>query len=145
MALSKTYAINTSRAISETLDGETIIINLESGTYYSMNETGSLVWSYLESGYSLDTIVECLLQQYEATPEIVEKAVLDLIALLEADQLIAQTDAPGIPLPLEEIDIPKKPFVVPVIEKYEDMQEMLLADPIHDVDTAGWPKRKDSN
>jgi hypothetical protein len=27
-----------------------------------------------------------------------------------------------------------------LLNKYSDMQELLLLDPIHDVDDAGWPK-----
>jgi hypothetical protein len=27
----------------------------------------------------------------------------------------------------------------PVLDKYTDMQELLLLDPIHEVDDAGWP------
>jgi hypothetical protein len=30
----------------------------------------------------------------------------------------------------------------PVLEKYTDMQELLLLDPIHDVEEAGWPKAR---
>ena len=34
-------------------------------------------------------------------------------------------------------------FVVPTLEKYTDMEALLLADPIHEVDeAAGWPKPK---
>jgi hypothetical protein len=29
-----------------------------------------------------------------------------------------------------------------VLERYTDMQELLLLDPIHDVDESGWPHRK---
>jgi hypothetical protein len=29
-----------------------------------------------------------------------------------------------------------------VLERYTDMQELLLLDPIHDVDQTGWPRRK---
>ena len=39
MPEAKTYSINASRAISENLDGETIIINLETGSYYSLNHS----------------------------------------------------------------------------------------------------------
>lgn len=34
------------------------------------------------------------------------------------------------------------PFEPPVLEKYTDMQDLLLLDPIHEVDDTGWPKRK---
>jgi len=37
------------------------------------------------------------------------------------------------------------PFVLPVLERYTDMQELLLIDPIHDVDETGWPRRKEQS
>jgi hypothetical protein len=36
----------------------------------------------------------------------------------------------------------KEAWVAPTIQRYEDMQAMLLADPIHDVDQSGWPTLK---
>ena len=53
--MTKTYKVNTGKIISETLDGETIIINLETGCYYSMNPAGSQVWNAIIQGVSLDT------------------------------------------------------------------------------------------
>jgi hypothetical protein len=52
-------------------------------------------------------------------------------------------------------DIEKKPidfnskgilvaYISPVIETFSDMQEILLLDPVHDVDKAGWPISKNS-
>jgi hypothetical protein len=32
-------------------------------------------------------------------------------------------------------------YVPPVMNKHSDMQELLLLDPIHEVDEAGWPSR----
>ncbi len=31
------------------------------------------------------------------------------------------------------------PYAPPALETYTDMQELLLLDPIHDVDETGWP------
>ena len=42
----------------------------------------------------------------------------------------------------QEIIEQREVYLIPLIEKYEDMQEMLLADPIHDVEAMGWPKLK---
>ena len=33
----------------------------------------------------------------------------------------------------------RTPFMEPLIEKYEDMQDLLMLDPIYEVDFAGWP------
>ena len=37
----------------------------------------------------------------------------------------------------------RAPFDVPVLIAYTDMQDLLLADPIHDYDETGWPARVD--
>ncbi len=41
-------------------------------------------------------------------------------------------------------DESKTPFQIPVLDVYSDMQDLLLLDPIHDVDETGWPTPKDS-
>jgi hypothetical protein len=33
-------------------------------------------------------------------------------------------------------------YLQPSFEKYSDMQEMLLLDPIHEVSEAGWPHKE---
>ena len=40
---------------------------------------------------------------------------------------------------------PQEGFVAPQLHKYTDMQELLLLDPIHDVDQEGWPATTESN
>ena len=116
---SRTYTVNTKKAISETLDNETIIINLETGCYYSMNPAGTAIWSALTNG----------------TPIAINTpAVEDFFNQLITDGLVSEVSAND-----------NTPFTAteePKLEKYTDMQEMLLADPIHDVDTAGWPNLK---
>jgi hypothetical protein len=34
------------------------------------------------------------------------------------------------------------PYTKPVLNKYTDMQQLLLADPLHEVQEAGWPHTK---
>lgn len=116
----KKYTVNTNKAISETLDNETIIINMETGNYYSMNPVATIVWNTLLAGKSI-TVNNASLDQFLQT--------------LEQEGLIQAVDEP----------IQETPIVIdgePAFEKYEDMQEMLLADPIHDVEDMGWPKLK---
>ena len=120
--MSQSYAINRSRSISETLDGETIIIDLETGSYYSMNPAGTAVWEAIAANTSIDTA---------------EPSVTAFLETLTREGLIAETNEPNSSAPFS---VPG----TPTVEKYSDMEEMLLADPIHDVDTAGWPKMKDA-
>lgn len=141
MNLETKFEINPQKVISETLDGETIIINLETGTYYSMNETASFIWSDLQSGYSTQKIDEHLKLLYETEDKNIEQSLFEFIKLLEVNGLITRSEAISDVSVQNEVEH-RKSYSMPAIEKYEDMQEMLLADPIHDVDVAGWPKRK---
>lgn len=42
------FRINAPTVISETIDGEAIIINLDTGAYYSLRETGAAVWQLID-------------------------------------------------------------------------------------------------
>jgi hypothetical protein len=121
MTEAKKYAINAQKAISETIDNETILIQLETGCYYSMNPDATALWNALAAGKAI-----------AATHE----AVATCINLLQTDDIIS----PSPEMATETID--DGAFPDPKIEKYTDLQEMLLADPIHDVETAGWPTLK---
>jgi hypothetical protein len=133
------YIINTARAISETIDSETIIINLDTGNYYSMNESATLLWQQLATAQTADTLIAYFLSIYTEQASI-KKSVADILDFLLKEQLILETPDAVVTVPPSTAT--KKEFIAPKIEKYDDMQEMLLADPIHDVDDSGWPKLK---
>jgi hypothetical protein len=70
-----------------------------------------------------------------------------LLGQLQQENLIVPVDvAPAVDLTELQQILPasnghaKPSFNPPLLNKYSDMQELLLLDPIHDVDEAGWPK-----
>jgi len=137
------YAIRNKQVINETLDNETIIINLESGVYYSLNPIATLVWKGLIAGISIQVIAAELQTRYPETPDVAA-AVQKFITFIAMEQLIETTVAGTSDLEQfkAEVAANTNPFLAPSVEKYEDMQEMLLADPIHEVEQDGWPKLK---
>ena len=60
------YRVNSPQVISETVGGETIIVNLASGHYFSLQGTAVDVWEGVERGESVETIALQLGQRYEA-------------------------------------------------------------------------------
>lgn len=137
----KRYAINDSKVISETLEGETIIINLENGNYYSLNTTASVVWEMIVGKRTVDDMVGRIMGEYEVARQAAAEAVATFVEYLTQDNLIVETTEEEV----SEIEVApatpvtKQAFVAPFATRYEDMQQMLLADPIHDVDVQGWP------
>ena len=135
------YHIQTPRVVHETIDDETIVIDFDDGTYYSLRTTANFIWQLLENA-SAGQIVEAVRQQYTGDAEQIESSVHAFLAQLVQAQLIVETDGDSSQPVLTPIDGTPEPFTPPLLEEYADMQDLLLLDPIHDVDAQGWPARK---
>ena len=141
------FRVNTPTVTHETIDGEAVIINLDSGNYYSLMEVGSFIWGLIEKGASATEVQNLVLQTYQGNAPDIDRGVQDLLAQLQHENLIVPVDGAGA-VDLNELNQvtptnnghEKPSFNPPLLNKYSDMQELLLLDPIHDVDETGWPK-----
>ncbi|OGQ81738.1 MAG: hypothetical protein A3F90_13360 [Deltaproteobacteria bacterium RIFCSPLOWO2_12_FULL_60_19] len=147
MASSRRFRINRPKVIDEAFDDEVVIINFETGSYYSLSKAGADVWGFIGAGAALGKIVEAIAGRYEGSRSEIEDGIQRLIAELELENLIvadgakepggqAETRAPAAPASQ------KTAFEPPHLEKFTDMQELILLDPIHEVDETGWPNTK---
>ena len=59
------FRVNTPPVIHELLDGEVIVVNLDTGTYYSIPGTGAEIWTLVDQGASLDETVAALLERHD--------------------------------------------------------------------------------
>jgi hypothetical protein len=129
--------------IHETIDGETIIIDLANGTYYSLVGAGPTIWDAITAGATTAGVVERALEAFEADRAEITPAVEAFLQELENQELIAVTDngAGAAPVTGERASTPTErlPFVAPRLETYTDMQDIILLDPVHKVDDRGWP------
>lgn len=145
------FRVNTPDVIQETLDGEAVIVNLLSGSYYSLDETGSTVLMLVESGARADEIVAGVSARYQGETRVIAQAVEGLLRELRDENLIiprADGDPAGdsgAPVPAangSSAPETRPVFQTPVFRKYTDMQQLLLMDPIHEVDASGWPNSR---
>ena len=137
------YRANRPQVIFEQFEDEIVLINLDSGNYYSLNRPAADVWGLMEKGCAAGEIAERMVRLYEGDSAQIEAGVHRLLTELHKEGIIvpsngvqAAEQAPG-PVPAE-----KKPFDLPVLHAYNDMQELLLLDPIHEVTEQGWPNVK---
>lgn len=134
--------VNASHVVHETIDGETILIHLGTGSYYSIDGAGSEAWVLLAAGTSMEELLAAAADRYIGDPGEIDSSLSSLLAELLREGLLVEGEAaatsgpPGLPPG-------QVPFVVPVLHVYSDMQEFMLVDPLHDVDeVAGWPHAK---
>lgn len=130
----KIYSLKSSDVVSEVIHGEAIIIDMTTGCYYSMDGTACQIWEWLmEDSISPRRIAE----HFDADAgEIISELTAFLDELVEEKLLLCREA-------VEEASSgndTKVTYVKPVLNKYTDMENLLLMDPIHDVGDQGWPR-----
>ena len=74
--------------LSSDLDGETILLQMNSGLYYGLNEIGAVIWEMIQTPQQFKDIQNKLLETYEVTPEVCELEVTKLISELYEARLV---------------------------------------------------------
>jgi len=134
------FRLNDKQAVFEKFDDEILAINLETGTYYSLPGVSAQIWSWLIDGADVQTVKEALITSYDGNAHDIDSAVTHFVDKMRQESLLVpvQTEAAAASIPMAP-DTAKKPFTHPVVEMYTDLQDLLLLDPVHDVDDRGWP------
>lgn len=133
------YRLNEDKMFADITDGIAIIINSETGIYYGMNSFGTQVYENLAHGVSTDKIWEKLKEF--GVDEIFFNAFVE--ALVEKEILLPASDT-GVEVNLD-FEVAKADKFTLKLKEYNDAQELLLADPIHEVkEDKGWSPEKSS-
>lgn len=67
-------------AVARDLGDELIVLNLQSGQYYSLNDVGKLVWEQLQQGGQRHTILDAVMATFDVDADSARR---DLDKLLE--------------------------------------------------------------
>lgn len=139
------YRINTPDVVQEGFDDEVIVVNLRAGAYYTLTGSGAAIWRALENTASVSEIHSYLTASFRGEAEAMRGALESLLGELQTEALIVALPAgdasPSGPVPgALPPDLPL--FEAPQLTKYTDMRDLLVLDPIHDVDESGWPARR---
>jgi hypothetical protein len=134
----------------EMIDNEVVVVNLTTGTYYSFDGVGVRIWEWLNGARSAAEVIELATRSFDAPSETVANAVRGFLNTLLEENLIAVGSCGINPLGAEATSgsdsVPPEAsltFSEPILQKYTDMEALLLADPIHEVDeSAGWPHKQ---
>ena len=123
MILKKNWLIPDS-VIGETINEESVILNLELGVYFATRNTGSIIWTLLEQKIASTEIAK----HFEAT-ENMENDISSFLKKLSDEQLIIENSNETVAISVETFH----KFEIPILEKYTDMKDLLELDPIHEV------------
>jgi len=65
--------------LSQELDGETVLLDLNSETYFGLNEVGTRVWQLIPEAVGLEGIFQALLAEYEVDEATLLEDLRELI------------------------------------------------------------------
>lgn len=137
------YEIPRDRIAHETIGDEVVILDQIAGSYYSLTGAGTDAWALLVAGSSPEEIISTLTRRFDAPADVVAEAVRALVDELVRHELlvVAPERTPGPEAAVASDGAPMAAWVAPRLERFDDLQALLVLDPIHDVDDTGWPRK----
>jgi hypothetical protein len=133
------FGVDHRQVVYEVIDGEALLIHLDTGTYYSLGGSGPEIWLLLVSGMTLAEARAAMERRHPAQAEAAGAEVERLAEQLLAEGLLRRvpaTAAGEAPWPLGGTGA----FEPAVLTRYSDMEYFLRLDPVHEADgLAGWP------
>jgi hypothetical protein len=139
------YGINYESCSTERINGEYMMINFDSGSYYSCTGFGADVISLINAKVDRNFWEEILGTAWKIDFDAALKEKLEVfLGSCRKAGLIFQidiSDRTDFNLPN---DIQRDKFAFQELHEYQDMKDLLVVDPIHDTSLKGWPDRSES-
>jgi hypothetical protein len=137
---SPTLAANRPAVLDEVFDGEAVLVNLGTGRYFALDLYATQIWNVLSGGATLDELyAQMALIRGEPVEEIHDPVLRCLHRFGGEALMTAEGEFPDAPAPPD----PDSLVVEPVVQGFAELEDLLLLDPIHDIDLAvdgsGWP------
>lgn len=138
------WSVKQSGVIHQDFEGEVVVIDLASGSYFSLSGSGGALWRQLSIGPgTVETLAALLAELHEVDHIRASHDVASFLDDLEREGLVVRCDGPAAGITSRGDSGPARvraPYAPPKVAAYRDLQELFLLDPVHDVDpSAGWP------
>jgi hypothetical protein len=144
MALTTTVPL----LISQQFDSEVVLANYQNGVYYNLDGSAAQIWLGLKVNRTVEEIGRALAAATGGDVTSITQQVQTFVDSMLAEGLIANGAADARSETSIETSInPWTPvlsgaFVAPEFQRFDNLRELLLMDPVHDAGEEGWPLRE---
>src|ERR1700754_4428990 len=76
--------------IVQEAQGQTVLLRLEDGSYYALDDVGARVWELCDGERTTDEIVEGMCAEFAAPRETIAADVLDFVSELREERLLVE-------------------------------------------------------
>jgi hypothetical protein len=87
VTLSSRVVVSDATVVRE-LDGEAVLLNLDTGTYFGLNDVGTRMWRLMEQHGQLDAVRDAIVGEFDVTSAIAERDLVALVAALQEKGLV---------------------------------------------------------
>ncbi len=74
--------------VEASIDGETVMMSIDSGLYYGLDNIASRIWQILENPTPVSTICQQLIEEYDVEEQQCQQDVLAFLGNLEENNII---------------------------------------------------------
>ncbi len=85
----------TDRQVACEVGEEAVILHLDDGIYYGLNEVGARIWQLVQEPRTVSEIVDAIVAEYDVAPEQCRVDVRDLLGELLERKLVVLRDGAG--------------------------------------------------
>ncbi|TYL91654.1 PqqD family protein [Bradyrhizobium rifense] len=140
MALTTTVPL----LISQQFDSEVVLANYQNGVYYNLDGSAAQIWLGLKLNRTVEEIGRALAAATDGDVTSITQQVQAFVDSMLAEGLIANGAADArSEAPIETwTPMLSGAFVAPEFQRFDNLRELLLMDPVHDAGEEGWPLRE---
>src|SRR5262245_59436101 len=120
---------NDDEVIGKVMDGEAILINLATGSYYAIPDVGAFVWEAIEARCSLEEIALRVSASFEVSVEQARVDILEFAERLMQEGVVALAPDASANGAAPAPPACRAPYVAPQLTVYSDMRNLLALDP----------------
>ncbi len=85
-----TYRIS-DNAVCQTIGDESVILNLDNGQYYGLDEIGTRMLELLQEHGDIDTVVSVLAEEYDAERQRIRADLQELLGELQEQGIVQRS------------------------------------------------------
>ncbi len=136
------YKLNEEKIFFDVADGQAVVINFVTGMYYGTSTLGSAVLEKLVKGCEPEKIAAAV-RTVDGCPDDFDVQLQAFIDALCGKEILVNGGASD----EEDVKFDAAAFAdgfALTVDEFSEVQDLLLADPVHDVDVEqGWPIMKE--
>ena len=85
----ETVISQTEEIVDSNIDGETVMMSIENGKYYGLDDIGSRIWELIKKPVKVSDLIDTLLKRFDVDRKTCERDVLKFLNELNEDKILA--------------------------------------------------------